>query len=92
MDEATLLARIESRLTADADVERMVMARFEPAAEPGDLYTTRLLTALGGTGVATGEAFAHGSDYRVTLRRMDREQTSAVAQLLRASVEAAHEG
>ncbi len=91
LDESALLAQFDERLTADSAVQRIVMARFEPSAEPEDLYTTRLLAALSGSGAA-GEAFAHGADYRVTLRRMDREQTSAVKQLLEESVREAHEG
>jgi hypothetical protein len=93
LDEAALLARFESRITSDTDVQQMVLARFEPSAQPADLYTARLLTALSGANATTtGEAFGHGADYRATLRRMDREQTSTVKQLLEDSVREAHEG
>lgn len=93
LNESALLAQFDERLTSDSDVQRIVIARFEPSAEPEDLYTPRLLTALSGSGAAaTGEAFAHGADYRATLRRMDREQTSAVKQLLEESMREAHKG
>jgi len=93
LDEAELLAQFESRVASDRDLQRIVLARFETAAEPVDLYSDRLLTALSiAGGQTTGDAFSHGADYRPVLRRMDRDQTSAVKLLLEASVKEAHEG
>lgn len=93
LDETMLLAQIESRLVADVDVQQVVLARFEPAAEPQDLYSARLLAAFTGPSAAlTSEAFTRGADYRAALRHMDKAQTSTLKSLLEASVQEAHEG
>jgi negative regulator of sigma E activity len=93
LDETALLAQFEARVASDSDVQRIVLARFEPSAAPEQLYSARLLTALSGSqAAATGEAFGHAADYRSTLRRMDREQTTAVKALLEASVREAFKG
>jgi negative regulator of sigma E activity len=93
LDESALLAKFESRIAADAEIQQIVVARFEPEAEPQDLYSSRLLAAFAGSpGTRAGEAFIRGADYRAALRHMDRAQTSSVKQMLEASVQEAHEG
>ncbi len=93
LDESALLAKFDRRVAADAEVQQIVVARFEPSAEPQDLYSSRLLTAFAGSpGARAGEAFIRGADYRAALRHMDRAQTNTVKQLLEASVQEAHEG
>jgi hypothetical protein len=92
-DESTLLARFDARIASDAEVQRIVASRFEPQARPEAIYSDRLLAAFAGSpGLVAGEAYRHGTDYRAALRHFDREQTSALKELLEVSVQEAREG
>jgi hypothetical protein len=94
VDENTLMAELERRVSEDADVQHFVLARFENTPQPADLYTDRLIAAVAGSrgAAVAGGAFAHGIDYRAAVQRLDDVQADALKQMLSASVREAQEG
>ncbi len=94
VDENTLMAELERRVSEDSDVQHFVLARFENTPQPADLYSDRLIAAVAGSrgAAVAGGAFAHGIDYRAAVQRLDDAQADALKQMLSASVREAQEG
>ncbi len=93
-DEDALMAELELRVSQDSDVQQFVLARFENAPQPEQLYSDRLIAAVTGSraAAAAGEAFAHGIDYRAAVQRLDDAQADTFKRMLTASVLEAQEG
>ena len=94
MDEDTLLAEFDRRLSEDSNVQQFVVARFDNTADATDIYTDRLLTAIANSegAAAAGAAIAYGIDYRTTVQQLDADQAAALKQVLTASMREALEG
>lgn len=94
MDEDTLLAEFDRRLTEDSNVQQIVVARFDNTSDTTDIYTDRLLTAIANSegAAAAGAAIAYGIDYRTTVQQLDADQAAALKQVLAASMREALEG